>query len=118
MAFKILPIFGRNKEEETINSLKKLMGQVELANKAFQDCTKYWLDDDYENLMDKVKELQKYEKETDSINRKLNLKLFSGAFFPGSRSSIHELSEDINSIVDGIFHSSTMFLYMEDKKFK
>lgn len=117
MAFKILPIFGRNKEEETLKAVVELMEEIKRANRAFRDCVKLWLDDDYERMIEKVHDIEAFEKEADKINLSIDSKLFGGAFLPGTRTHLHELAEALDDIIDIMMHTAQTFWYMKDKKF-
>ncbi|MEK6816293.1 MAG: DUF47 family protein [Nanoarchaeota archaeon] len=117
MAFKILPIFGRNQEEDTLNSLRDMMKEIVAANALFRDCVKLWLDNEYPKVSEMSEEIGKHERLADDQRRKIMMQLYSGAFLPGTRSDIHQLTEEIDDIVDGIFHASSKFGYMKGKKF-
>lgn len=117
MGFKILPMFGRDQEEETLNSLRDMMKEIMAANNVFRECVKVWLDDDYEKEDELAEDIAKHEKTADEITNKITMQLYSGAFMPGTRSDIHELTEELDDIIDGIYHSSSMFWYMKGKKF-
>jgi len=117
MGFKILPIFGRNQEEETLNSLRDMMKEIMQANALFRDCTKLWLDAEYDKVAEMSEDIGKHERQADDQRRKIMMQLYSGAFLPGTRGDIHQLTDELDDIVDGIFHSSARFGYMKGKKF-
>lgn len=117
MAFKILPLFGRDKEKETVELFRSLMGEIILGNEAFVDCTKGLLDEDYNTVAAKALDVSKHEKNADQIIAKIILHLYSGAFLPGMRSQLHELAIFIDDVIDNMQNAANAFVYMRDKKF-
>ncbi|MEA3379019.1 MAG: DUF47 family protein [Nanoarchaeota archaeon] len=118
MGLKILPIFGREKEKDTLEYVKKFGDKLGQAEAVFRDCIKFWLDEDYERLAEYAEKVCKIENEADAINNEITLKMYSGAFLPGTRSHLHELIQSLDDIMDEIQNSVNIFCYMEDKKFK
>ncbi len=117
MAFKILPLFGRDKEKETVELFRSLMGEVILGNEAFVDCTKGLLDGNFDTVAAKALDVSKHEKNADQIIAKIILHLYSGAFLPGMRSQLHELAIFIDDVLDNMQNAANAFGYMRDKKF-
>ena len=117
MAFKILPLFGRNTEKETVELFRGLLTEIVMANSAFLDCTKGLLDEDFDVVAMKAADVSKHEKNADQIIAKIIFHLYGGAFLPGMRTQLHELAIYIDDVVDNMQNAANAFGYMKDKKF-
>lgn len=117
MAFKILPLFGRDKEKETVELFRELLTEVTLGNEALMECIKGMLDDDFDAVEARANDVSKHEKNADQIISKIIFHLYSGAFLPGMRTQLHELAIFIDDVIDNMQNSANAFGYMRDKKF-
>lgn len=117
MAFKILPLFGRDKEKETVELFRSLLAEAKMANAAFIDCSKGLLDEDFDVVAAKAMDVSKHEKNADQIIAKIIFHLYGGAFLPGMRTQLHELAIFIDDVVDDMQNAANAFGYMRDKKF-
>ena len=117
MAFKILPLFGRDKEKETVELFRALLAEVSMGSSAFVECSKGLLDDDFDMVAAKAIDVTKHEKNADQIIAKIIFHLYGGAFLPGMRTQLHELAIFIDDVIDNMQNGANAFVYMRDKKF-
>ncbi len=117
MAFKILPLFGRDKEKETVELFRALLAEIVVANESFAACVKGLLDGDFDVVAAKAADVTKHEKNADQIIAKIIFHLYGGAFLPGMRTQLHELAIYIDDVIDNMQNSVNAFGYMRDKKF-
>jgi len=118
MVFKLLPVFGRGKEEETLALIQELMKEIETVNNIFRDIVKYWLDDDYDTVYEKAKLIKKAEQKADDINQEIITKLYTGTFLPSTRTELHNLVRNLDKVIDNIWHTVDMFEFTDKKKFR
>lgn len=117
MVFKILPLFGRDKEKETVDLFRSLLSEIVVANESFVACVKALLDEDFKVVAEKASDVTKHEKDADQIISKIILHLYSGAFLPGMRTQLHELAIYTDDVIDNMQNAVNAFGYMKGKKF-
>lgn len=117
MTFKILPVFGRGKEKETVEfylAFAKLMRKI---NELFFDTTKAWIDGDFNKVEKMVPEISDLESKSDDIVRTITKHLYTGAFLPGTRGHMHRLSIALDDVIDNMQDTSGMYIFMKKRKF-
>ncbi|MFH1637480.1 MAG: TIGR00153 family protein [Candidatus Woesearchaeota archaeon] len=117
MGFNILPVFGREKEKETIGlylEFSKLMLEI---NEVFFRCTKRWIDGDYDEVEKLETEVAHLEKKGDEIVRVITQNLYTGAFLPGTRGHMHRFSIALDDVMDNIKDTAGIYIFMKKRKF-
>lgn len=116
MSFRILPIFGRDKEKETLELFKKHIKKVQETRKAFHEAAEALFKSNFNDVNQKVEIVNIKERETDDIRREVILCLFEGAFLPVTRSRLYELSESIDNVADEIQDAADMLVFFKGRK--
>ena len=117
MALGILPIFGRDKEKETVEWFLKHAEIIQSMAKPLQeimDAT--FKKKDFNLVAEKAKEINLLEKEADVARRKTASLLYEGAFLPMMRSRLYGLSGRMDDVADAIKNVGNMMHYLKGKK--
>lgn len=117
MALNILPIFGRDKEKDTVKWFLKhaeIIQQMaaplqEILNATFKK-------KDFKLVEEKSKEINSLEKEADKARRTTATLLYEGAFLPVMRSRLYGLSGRMDDVADAIKNVCNMLHYLKGKK--
>lgn len=117
MALKILPIFGREKEKETIRWFLEHVRIIQRMSKPLQEAVQAaFKKKDFKLVAEKAKKLNDLEKHADHARRKTAALLYEGAFLPVMRSRLYDLSGRIDDVADTIKNVVNMLHYLRDKK--
>ncbi len=117
MALRILPIFGRDKEKETVNWFLKHAETIQSMAKPLQEIMDLtFKKKDFELVVEKSKEINLLEKEADVARRKTAALLYEGAFLPTMRSRLYGLSGRMDDVADSIKNVGNMMHYLKGKK--
>ncbi len=117
MGLNILPVFGREKEKQTVElylAFAKLMGEI---NEVFFSCTKAWIDGDFNKVKKFESEIFEKERTADQIVRTITKNLYTGAFLPGTRGHMHRFSMALDDIVDKMQDTVENYTFMQKRKF-
>jgi predicted phosphate transport protein (TIGR00153 family) len=118
MTFKIIPLIGKQRKNDTLMLIRDLVEHLDKSNKNFRDALKYWLDDDYDNLALVIQRVKEIENNADDVTEKIIMQLYSGAFALNTRSAVHDLVKAKDKIIDAITKTVSLFWFMQDKKFR
>lgn len=117
MALKILPLFGRNKEKETVQLFLKHVEIVKKMSEPLKEAVKLTFEKKkFKLVSEKAEEIKALEKKADIIRRKTAVLLYEGAFLPVMRSRLYDLSGRIDNVADTINNVATTLHYLKDKK--
>jgi len=117
MALKILPIFGRDKEKETVQWFLKHVDVVQKMSKPLEEAVyATFKKKDFKLVAEKSKELNELEKKADVARKKTAALLYEGAFLPVMRSRLYDLSGRIDNVADAIKNAANMLGYLKEKK--
>ena len=114
----ILPIFGRDKEKNTILCFLKHAEIIEQMTGPLQEAvdSTFKKKKDFKLVMKKAKEIKALEKEADIIRRQTATLLYEGAFLPVMRSRFYDLSSRTDNVADTIKNVANLLHYLKDKK--
>lgn len=98
--FDLIPFFGGGREKDTVELIQEQMklvyDSVENTRMAIEALTKK----DIKLFEEKRAIVNKLEDQVDTVTRKVEENLYSGAFLAVSRSRILDLAEDVDDIAD------------------
>lgn len=98
MAFKLMNLFGRSQERDTINLIKQLMKKIIEANTVFVEVKTTFDKKDYANLSKLSNKIGDIEHQADELRRRILTLLCEGAFLPMMRENLHRLVQAMDEI--------------------
>lgn len=118
MALKILPVFGRDKEKDTVQWFLKHADIIEKMSAPLQEAVDatFGKKKDFKLVVEKAEEISRLEKKADVARRKTASLLYEGAFLPVMRSRFYDLSGRTDNVADAIKNVANMLHYLEGKK--
>lgn len=117
MALNILPIFGRDKEKETVKWFLTHAGVIQRMSKPLGEILEAaFKKKDFKLVDEKFNEINNLEKEADKARRTTAALLYEGAFLPTMRSRLYGLSGRMDDVADSIKNVSNMLHYLKGKK--
>lgn len=114
--FKIMPIFGRDKEKETVDLFKKFTKEILDVRQPFLDCIKAFKKDDYKKMHALIEVINTHEHNADKLRREISKMLYSGAFMPAMRSRLFSLTDYIDDVIDHVQDSVDKMIYLKRAK--
>jgi predicted phosphate transport protein (TIGR00153 family) len=96
----LIPFFGRSKEEDTVSLIKEHMNLVYGAVESTRDAIEALVRKDYLLFKGKASSVNSLEDRADSVTRRIEENLYSGAFLAVSRSRILDFAEEVDNIAD------------------
>ena len=117
MALRILPLFGRNKEKETVQLFLEHVDIVKKMSDPLKEAVKLTFEEKKFKLVSKkAEEIKALEKKADAVRKKTAVLLYEGAFLPVVRSRLYDLSGRIDNVCDKINNVANTLHYLKDKK--
>ncbi|MBU2638648.1 MAG: DUF47 family protein [Nanoarchaeota archaeon] len=113
---KILPIFGRNKEKETVELFKFMMKEIVDARAPFKEVGKALKKGDFKKVAEFSKVIREHEHKCDKLRRQISQNLYLGAFMPAMRTRLYDLTDTIDSVMDSVQDAVDRMVYLEHKK--
>lgn len=113
---RILPLFGRNKEKETVELFKQMMKEIVDVRVPFKEVGKALKDGDFKKMALYSKQISDYEHKCDKLRREISQNLYLGAFMPAMRTRLYDLTDSIDSVIDSVQDSVDRMVYLEHKK--
>ncbi|MDP2908917.1 MAG: DUF47 family protein [Nanoarchaeota archaeon] len=117
MALRILPIFGRDKEKETVKWFLNHADTIQKIGVPLQESiVATFKKKDFKLVIEKAKEVNDLEKQADNARRATATSLYEGAFLPVMRSRLYDLSGRMDNVADASKNVVNMLHYLRDKK--
>lgn len=117
MALNILPIFGRDKEKETVKWFLTHAEVIQRMSKPLQEIMNAtFKKKNFDLVIEKNREINFLEKEADKARRTTAALLYEGAFLPTMRSRLYGLSGRMDDVADTIKNVGNMLHYLKGKK--
>lgn len=113
---RILPIFGRNKETETVELFKQMTKEILAVKEPFKEVGKALNKGDFKKLAMFSKVVNDQEHKCDRLRRQISQNLYSGAFMPAMRTRLYDLTDTIDSVIDSVQDAVDRMAYLEHKK--
>lgn len=113
---RILPIFGRSMEKETVELFKRMMKEIVGAREPFKEIGKALKKGNFKKVAELSKLVREHEHRCDKIRRQISQNLYSGAFMPAMRTRLYDLTDTIDSVIDSVQDAVDRMVYLEHKK--
>ena len=113
---RILPIFGRDMENETVELFKAMVQEILAARQPFKEVGFALKKGDFRKIKVLAKEINEKEHNCDKIRREISQKMYSGAFMPVMRTRLYDLTDTMDSVIDGVQDAVDRMIYLEKKK--
>ncbi|MDI6737196.1 MAG: DUF47 family protein [Nanoarchaeota archaeon] len=113
---RILPIFGRNMEKETVELFKQMLKEIVDARAPFKEVGKALKKGDFKNVAEFSGKIREQEHKCDKLRRQISQNLYIGAFMPAMRTRLYDLTDSIDSVIDSVQDSVDRMVYLEHKK--
>jgi len=109
-----MPIFG-GKENNVFEVLDNHLDAVEKTLTKFKELVEAYVDEEFEKAEEKVKEVENFEREADSLRRGIESMLYAGAFLPTNRGDYARLVELIDNVADAAESASHVLILAKPK---
>lgn len=113
MALRILEIFGRGEERRVVALFFQHAEKMLEMNTVFRKSAALMIEREYEDLEKCVKQIREMEQEADRLKRKIEAKLYEGAFLPETRRQLYMVARSIDEVANMIQDSVESFSYMK-----
>ncbi|MFH1065584.1 MAG: DUF47 family protein [Nanoarchaeota archaeon] len=113
---RILPIFGRSKEKETVELFKQMMKEIVDVRVPFKEVGKAIKKGNFRKVAEFSQKIRDQEHKCDKLRRQISQNLYSGAFMPAMRTRMYDLTDTIDSVIDSVQDSVDRMVYLEHKK--
>ena len=113
---RILPIFGRDMEKETVELFKAMIAEILSARQPFTEVGKALKKGDFKRIKQLAAVINEKEHNCDKIRRHISQNLYSGAFMPVMRTRLYDLTDGIDDVIDRMQDAVDRIIYLEHKK--
>lgn len=113
---RILPIFGRSKEKETVQLFKLMMKELTDSRAPFKEIGQALKKGNFRKVAEFSKQVNDHEHRCDKLRRRISQNLYSGAFMPAMRTRLYDLTDTIDSVMDSVQDSVDRMAYLRHKK--
>ncbi len=114
--FNIIPVLAGKREKETVQLMKEHANITYTVVFEFKNAFSAFKTNDYEAMEKKIDEVCCLESKADGVRRKIEENMYSGAFFPGSRSIILNFTEMVDEIANSAQDAARMLILLKDRK--
>ena len=111
-----LPLFGQDKEKETVELLVQQVQAIRSTMDVFKELMDQLRSKNFKKVREKIQDVKDHEQECDAIRHNIATALFEGAFLPGMRSQLNTLSDQLDDVADSIENAANMSPYFEVHK--
>jgi predicted phosphate transport protein (TIGR00153 family) len=113
--FNFIPGIAGGQEKETLQLIKEHADMAHEVVSEFMNAFAAFEAKDYEKVRSTVDNVNCVESKADDLRRKIEAKIYSGAFLPGSRSLILNFAERIDEIADVAQDAARMLVFLDDR---
>jgi predicted phosphate transport protein (TIGR00153 family) len=113
---RILPIFGRDTEKETVELFKAMINEILSVRQPFIEVGKALKKNDFKKIKQLALVINEKEHNCDKIRREISQKMYSGAFMPVMRTRLYDLTDTMDSVIDGVQDAVDRMIYLEKKR--
>jgi uncharacterized protein len=113
--FNFIPGIGGGLEKETLQLIKEHADMSYQVVAEFMNAFAAFEAKDYERVRSTVENVSRVESKADDLRRKIEAKIYSGAFLPGSRSLILNFAERIDEVADVAQDAARMLVFLDDR---
>jgi predicted phosphate transport protein (TIGR00153 family) len=113
--FNFIPGIGGGLEKETLQLIKEHADMTYQVVYEFMNAFAAFEAKDYAKVQSTVEKVNCVESKADDLRRKIEAKIYSGAFLPGSRSLILNFAERIDEIADVAQDAARMLVFLDDR---
>lgn len=113
---RILPIFGRSKEKDTVELFKQMLKEIVDVRAPFKEVGKALRKGDFKKVAEFSEKIRSQEHKCDKLRRQISQNLYLGAFMPAMRTRLYDLTDSIDSVIDSVQDSVDRMVYLEHKK--
>lgn len=113
---RILPIFGRDMEKETVELFKAMINEILSARQPFAEVGNALKKGDFKRIKQLAAVINEKEHNCDKIRRHISQNLYSGAFMPVMRTRLYDLTDGIDDVIDRVQDAVDRIIYLEHKK--
>ncbi|HII15246.1 MAG TPA: DUF47 family protein [Nanoarchaeota archaeon] len=113
---RILPIFGRDMEKETVELFKAMINEILSVRQPFTEVGKALKKGDFKKIKQHAAVINEKEHNCDKIRRHISQNMYSGAFMPVMRTRLYDLTDGIDDVIDRVQDVADRIIYLEHKK--
>jgi predicted phosphate transport protein (TIGR00153 family) len=113
--FNFIPGIGGGLEKETLQLLKEHADMSYQVVSEFMNAFGAFEAKDYNRVRSCVDNVNLVESKADDLRRRIEVKIYSGAFLPGSRSLILNFAERIDEVADVAQDAARMLVFLDDR---
>ncbi|WP_457753303.1 TIGR00153 family protein [Thermococcus sp.] len=109
-----MPIFG-GKESNVFEAINRHLEMVGLTLEKFKGMITVYLEGNPEKAEELMREVERYEREADTLRREIETMLYQGAFLPANRGDYVRLSELIDNTADAAESAAHVLILAKPK---
>ncbi|WP_324734779.1 TIGR00153 family protein [Thermococcus sp. SY098] len=109
-----MPIFG-GKESNVFEAINRHLEMVGLTLEKFKEMITVYLEGNFEKAEELMREVERYEREADTLRREIETMLYQGAFLPANRGDYVRLSELIDNTADAAESAAHVLILAKPK---
>lgn len=114
--FNLISVLAGEREKETVRLINEHAEMTYKVVYEFKNAFDAFEEGKYEDLKERVDKVCGLESEADDLRRKIEEKMYSGAFLPGSRSLILNFAEMVDEIADSAQDAARTLVFLEDRE--